>query len=251
MGSRYDRRTTTFNPDGRLLQVEYAIENINQDAPVVGILSKEGVVLAAEKKEFSKLFVPTRESGKLYKLDEHVMCSVSGIVADANYLVDTARVMAQRHLYRFHEPVPVEELVKELANEKHTYTQFGSSRPFGVSLMYAGYDVVRGFQLYNSDPSGNFSAFKAHATGKNSVNAISTLKSEYEEDLDLKGALTLALKMIAKTMDATTPDANKFEIRAVHKNAEGKVVQRLIEGEELQQLIQESKVFEMLSEQKK
>ena len=58
-----------------------------------------GVVLAAEKKEVSNLFVPTRESGKLYKMDDHVLVSVSGVVADANMLIDNARVHAQRHIY--------------------------------------------------------------------------------------------------------------------------------------------------------
>jgi len=57
----------------------------------------------------------------------------------------------------------------------------GSSRPFGVSLMYAGWDAVMGYQLYCSDPSGNYAAWKAHATGKNSVNAISALKDDYTE----------------------------------------------------------------------
>jgi 20S proteasome subunit alpha 3 len=147
--------------------------------------------------------------------------------------------------------MPVEQVVKSLADEKHRFTQFGSSRPFGVSLMYAGYDDVRGFQLYNSDPSGNYSAFKAHATGKNSVNAISTLKSEFEENLDLNAALGLAAKMIAKTMDSTTPDSSKFEIGVVTKDASGNVIQRVIEGAELQKLLEDSKVFEIMAESKK
>lgn len=151
-----------------------------------------GVVLAAEKKETSKLFVPTRESGKLYKVDEHILCAVSGIVADANYLIDYARLHCQRHLYSYHEPIYCEELVKFLCNEKHQYTQFGSSRPFGVGLMYAGYDKVRGFQLYNSDPSGNYAAWKAHATGKGCVTAISTLKDEFKAECSLNDALILA-----------------------------------------------------------
>lgn len=57
------------------------------------------MVLAAEKKEVSKLFVPTRESGKLYKIDDHILSAVSGVVSDANYLVDYARLQCQRHLY--------------------------------------------------------------------------------------------------------------------------------------------------------
>ena len=101
--------------------------------------------MAAEKKETSKLFVPTKESGKLYKVDDHILAAVSGVVADANYLIDYARVHSQRNLYSHHEPIYIEELVKFLANEMHFYTQFGSSRPFGVGLMYAGYDKVRGF----------------------------------------------------------------------------------------------------------
>lgn len=102
--------------------------------------------------------------------------------------------------------------MKYLCNYKHVYTQFGSSRPFGVSFMYAGYDNVRGYQLYCSDPSGNYGSWKAHATGKGSVNAISTLKSEYNAENNLKEALILAAKVLAKSMDTTSPDPNKFEI---------------------------------------
>lgn len=78
--------------------------------------------------------------------------------------------------------------------------------------MYGGYDEVRGFQLYNSDPSGNYGAWRAHATGKGSVNAISTLKTEYVQDCSLKEALVLAAKVLGKSMDTATPNADKFEI---------------------------------------
>jgi 20S proteasome subunit alpha 3 len=203
-----------------------------------------GVVLAAEKKEASKLFIPTKESGKLYKMDDHILCSVSGVVADANFLIDYGRLQCQRHLYSHHEPMYVEELVKFLCNYKHGYTQFGSSRPFGVSFMYAGYDTVRGYQLFCSDPSGNFGSWKAHATGKGSVNAISTLKTEYAQDCTLKEALILAAKVLGKSMDTTTPDANKFEIQIITKNDEGVLIQRRVEGQELNKILEEAKVFE-------
>ena len=69
------------------------------------LLTCAGVVLAAEKKEVSSLFVPTRESGKLYKMDDHILVSVSGVVADANMLIDNARVHAQRHIYSQGTPI--------------------------------------------------------------------------------------------------------------------------------------------------
>ncbi len=131
-----------------------------------------------------------------------------------------------------------------MCNYKHVYTQFGSSRPFGVSFMYAGYDDVRGFQLYNSDPSGNYGSWKAHATGKGSVNAISTLKTEYQQECSLKDALLLAAKVLAKSIDVTTPNTEKFEIAIITKNESGQVVQRRVEGEELQKILQDAKVFE-------
>ena len=135
--------------------------------------------------------------------------------------------------------------MKYLCNYKHVYTQFGSSRPFGVSFMYAGYDAVRGFQLYCSDPSGNYGSWKAHATGKGSVNAISTLKSDYQQDCNLKDALVLAAKVLAKSMDTATPNADKFEIAVVTKDEQGNVVQRRIEGEELAKILDDAKVFDI------
>lgn len=183
------------------------------------------------------MFVQTRESGKLYKMDDHILVAVSGVVADANFLIDYGRLAGQQHLYSYKEPIYVEELVKYLCNYKHVYTQFGSSRPFGVGMMFAGYDQVQGFQLYNSDPSGNYAAWKAHSSGKNSVNAISTLKSEYKDGLSLDEALKMAVKVLAKSMDQQKPDPTKFEIGVVHLNENKEVVQRLVEGAELQKII--------------
>ena len=110
--------------------------------------------------------------------------------------------------------------------------------------MYAGFDKVAGFQLYNSDPSGNYAAWKAHATGKNSVNAVSTLKDELKEGCSLNEALVLAAKVLGKSMDMTVPDANKFEIGILTRDDKGKVIQRMVEGAELQKILTEAKVFE-------
>ena len=160
----------------------------------------------------------------MYKIDDHIFCSISGLVGDANYLIDNARIMAQRHLYTYKQNIPVEQLVSQLCEEKHYYTQYGSNRPFGVSFMYGGYDKLRNYQLYNSDPSGNYSAWKAHATGMNNVNAITILKSDYDEDISLRNALKLAVKVVAKTIDTHDPKPEKFEIAYITKDADDNVI---------------------------
>eukprot|EP00964_Phaeocystis_antarctica_P151419 scaffold119022_cov57-Phaeocystis_antarctica.AAC.2 len=196
MGSRrYDSRTTTFSPEGRLYQVEYAMEAISHAGTAIGILGTDGVVLAAEKKVSSKLLEPAKSSEKMYMIDDHVACAVAGITADANILINQARLHAQRYMFSYQEPQPVEQLVQRLCDEKQLYTQYGGLRPFGVSLLYAGWDKTWGFQLYASDPSGNYGGWKATSIGSNSVAAQSLMKQEYKADaISLDEALKLAIK---------------------------------------------------------
>ena len=81
---------------GRLHQVEYAIEAINNAGTCVGLQSIEGIVLAAEKRTVSKLLATSKTSEKTYKLDDHCFCLVAGLTADANILIEEARVGSQR-----------------------------------------------------------------------------------------------------------------------------------------------------------
>ena len=128
MARRYDQSTTTFSPEGRLHQVEYAIEAINNAGTCVGLKSTDGVVLAAEKRVVSKLLAPSKTSEKTYTIDDHAACLVAGLNADANILIQEARVRSQRYLYEYQEPIPVENMVKAVCNYKQAYTQFGGLR---------------------------------------------------------------------------------------------------------------------------
>jgi len=217
MARRYDSRTTIFSPEGRLYQIEYAMEAISHAGTVLGVLAKDGVVLAAEKKVTGKLLDLTSDGGyggsgeKIYMLNSNVIGGVAGINADANSLVNFARSTAQRHLLMYNEDIPVELLAQRLCDMKQGYTQFGGLRPFGVSLLYAGYDPHYNFQLYHSDPSGNYSGWKATCIGANNGTAQSLLKQEYKDDIDVKEAISLVLRTMSKTMDSTTLGSEKLE----------------------------------------
>ena len=167
MARRYDSRTTTFSPEGRLYQVEYANEAINNTGTTLGVLCKDSVILAGEKKVISKLLDKGTAAEKLYMIDDHVVVAVAGITADANILINKLRLSAQRYMFQYQEPVPVEQLVTEMCDVKQGYTQFGGLRPFGVAFMYAGFDERFGFRLYRSDPDGVFKGWKANAMGAN------------------------------------------------------------------------------------
>ena len=120
------------------------MEAIGNAGSAIGILSKDGVVLIGEKKVTSKLLQTSTSSEKMYKIDDHVACAVAGIMSDANILINTARVQAQRYTFMYQEPMPVEQLVQSLCDTKQGYTQFGGLRPFGVSFLFAGWDKNHG-----------------------------------------------------------------------------------------------------------
>jgi len=237
MAHRYDSRTTTFDPEGRLFQVEYALQAINNAAAAVGVLSEHGVIIAAEKKISSSLLAPPKTSEKMYKLDDHVCCAVAGLTSDANTLIRNARVFAQQHKYTYDEDIPVEQLVVNMCNYKQSYTQHGGLRPFGVSFLYAGWDKHRGFQLYVSDPSGNYSGWKATAIGQNFQSAQSALKSDYKEDLSWEDSLKLSIKTLVRAMDTASPSAKKIEIQVLQR-IDGRVVQRVLSDADVTTLIE-------------
>ncbi len=84
-----------------------------------------------------------------------------------------------------------------------------------MSILYAGYDPHHQFQLYHSDPSGNYSGWKATCVGTNNGTATSLLKQDYKDDITLAGAMELALKVLSKTMDSTSLDSEKLEFAVI------------------------------------
>ena len=153
----YDRAITVFSPDGRLFQVEYAREAVKRGTTTVGLKFKDGVVLIIDKRISSRLIEPS-SIDKIFKIDEHVGCATSGLVADARVLVDRARIEAQINKITYAERIPVEVLVKKICDFKQNYTQYGGVRPFGTALLVAGVDET-GTHLFETDPRGALMAY--------------------------------------------------------------------------------------------
>jgi len=237
MARRYDSRTTTFSPEGRLYQVEYAMDAINMAGATVGVLAKDGVILAGEKKTTSKLLDQGKQHEKLFQIDEYTFSAVAGITSDANVLVNKLRVTAAQHAYTYGESMPVEQLVTSICNVKQGYTQFGGLRPFGVSFLIAGYDAAQGFQLFHTDPSGNFSGWKAYAIGMNNNTAQQIMRQDWTENLSVKEALELTAKVLTKTMDTANPNAEKLEFGVVEKTESGVVRFRMLKDTEVNKLM--------------
>ncbi|ESX01885.1 hypothetical protein KL918_004858 [Ogataea parapolymorpha] len=243
MSRRYDSRTTIFSPEGRLYQVEYALEAINHAGTAIGVMAKDGVVLAAERKVTSKLLEQDTSAEKMYVLNDKTVCAVAGMTADAGILINSIRYSAQQYLKTYGEDIPIETLVKRICDVKQGYTQHGGLRPFGVSFIFAGYDDRYGFQLYTSNPSGNYSGWKATSIGANNTSAQTLLKQDYKDGMTLEEAQNLALKVLSKTTDSNKLTSEKVEFSTIGLDANGKLQLRIWTPEQIEKLLKESGVM--------
>ena len=193
-GREYDEAITIFSPEGRIYQVEYALELVKRGAPVAGVISKEGVALAAIEVLQNNLEDP-RFSKKLFELDTHVATVIAGLSPDARVLVRDARYACQSNRMTYDEPIGVESLVSNIGDTLQQYTQNAGVRPFGVSMIVAGVDAT-GPRLITIDPSGSYRGYKAAALGMNSEKAKDLLEREYKVDMSLNEAVHLAIETI-------------------------------------------------------
>ncbi|KAI8127148.1 Proteasome subunit alpha type-5 [Lucilia cuprina] len=202
--SEYDRGVNTFSPEGRLFQVEYAIEAIKLGSTAIGICTSEGVVLAVEKRITSPLMVPSTVE-KIVEVDKHIGCATSGLMADARTLIERARVECQNHWFVYNERMSIEscaQAVSALAIQFGDSGDGGSamSRPFGVAILFAGIEDGKP-QLWHMDPSGTYIRYGAKAIGSGSEGAQQNLQDNYTAEMTLSDAINLSLNTLKQVME--------------------------------------------------
>ncbi|MCA9487554.1 MAG: archaeal proteasome endopeptidase complex subunit alpha [Nanoarchaeota archaeon] len=226
----YDRTATMFTPEGHLLQVEYAEKTVRLGSASIGMVCTDGVFILADKRNEDRLVVPS-SANKIHEIDSHVIASVAGITSDARVLIDRAQVLAQQHRITYDSPIETELVVKEVANAKQQFSQYGGARPFGVSLMIAGISNGRP-QLYTSDVTGNYFEYFANAIGESDSKLKDKLRDKYKKDLTIKQGVKLALE-IFKEVKGDKFDIDKFELSYIEKKEEK--IQK-IDGSKIEEL---------------
>ena len=195
MASRgYDMTPTMYSPDGRIYQVEYAIETVKRGTLAVGARSPEGVVMVVEEKPLS--LQTSKTTQKIFQVDRHIGIAAAGYIPDARVQVDNARYFSQGTRMTYDEPVEVETVARHLADQCHQFTQYSGVRPYGVSLIVAGVDG-KGQRLFVTDPSGTFVPYSAVAIGAGSDEANTFLEREYDAAMGIEDASVLAVAAVA------------------------------------------------------
>ena len=224
MASRgYDMTPTMYSPDGRIYQVEYAIETVKRGTLAVGICTKEGIILAVEEKP--RTLQTANITQKIFRVDQHIGIAAAGYIPDARVQVDNARFFSQGNKMTYDESVEVATVAKHLADQSHQFTQYSGVRPNGVALIIAGVDQ-KGESIYVTDPSGTYVQYAAIAIGAGSDDVNEFLEKYYNADMSLDEAASLAVAAI------NLKDDQKDEIKNV----------------KMAKITSETKLFEKVSE---
>jgi len=110
-------------------------------------------------------------------------------------------VYAQSNKLTYDEPIDVEVITKRICDIKQLYTQHAGVRPFGVSIIFAGVDKT-GTRVFGTHPSGTYRGFKATAQGAGRETVVGMLREEYKENMNLEETTKLAVKCLAKALEA-------------------------------------------------
>ncbi|GAB7360657.1 hypothetical protein MBLNU230_g0536t1 [Neophaeotheca triangularis] len=229
--SGYDRALSVFSPDGHVFQVEYALEAVKRGTCAVGVKGSDIVVLGCEKKSAMKLQDTRITPSKLSLVDTHVCLAFAGLNADARILVDKARLEAQSHRLTVEDPCTIEYITKYTAGVQQRYTQSGGVRPFGISTLVVGFDPgSKQPRLYQTEPSGIYSAWKANAIGRSSKTVREFLERNHKDDMDRSATIELAIKSL---LEVVQTGAKNIEIAIM---APGKGVEMLA-SEDIEKIV--------------
>lgn len=216
----YSFSLTTFSPSGKLVQIEYALARVAQGSTSLAIKAKNGVVLATEKK--LPLLMDPSSIQKINFITKNIAVVYSGMAPDSRVLIRKGRKKAQKYFRMYKDPISTIQLVKELASIMQEFTQSGGVRPFGVSLLIAGYDED-GPQLFQVDPSGSYWAWKATAIGKNHINAKTFLEKRYNDDIELEDAIHTAILTLKEGFEGELNE-NNIEIGIIGEDKNFKIL---------------------------
>lgn len=176
----YDRVISTFNSEGRLLQVEYAMEACQRGSTIVAAISSSSDKTDAP----STIYILVRSSSldKVFRIDDHVLLAGVGLGGDTRYLAQYLRVQCQQFRHSFGEAPSVKQVAEMAAGMNHKLTRRAGGRPLGCTALIMGIDPSRHEdklgrpRIFRTDPGGIYEEYTFCAVGKCQRDAMQKLQ---------------------------------------------------------------------------
>lgn len=174
--SQYDQSVSTWNPQGRVLQIDYAMEAIKQGSVSIGLKSETHAIVIGLKRSAHEM---AGYQEKVFKVDDSIGLSQSGMIVDGRMILKWLRNECQSFKFLYDRPHPVERLIAKLSLKAQAKTMQDGKRAFGVGLLVAGYDEA-GPHLFFSCPNAEYFEYMAYAIGAKSQASKTYLEKHYK-----------------------------------------------------------------------
>ena len=178
-----------------MFQVEYAKEAVKRGVTCLGIVFKDGVLLATVRHSSDLMVAMSTE--KIFQIDDHAAAVAAGLLADARILSTLARVRAQIYRITYNEPMDIAAITRIIGDKMQISTLYAGLRPYGVSFLVGGVDST-GPHLLETDPSGMIYEWVAGTIGRGSGVVSKLFKQKWKENMSEKEAIQLAIEALEK-----------------------------------------------------
>ncbi len=171
-------------------------KKLDTKTTTVGLRLNDYVVLAADKRASAGLYIAHKRVEKIHRVTDYMAMTISGLVADAQYLIDLARAISRYYELEIGRKPDIKSIATYLSNFVSVYLRVS---PFIVQLLLGGYDDKP--RLYYIDLFGTISEEDYMATGSGSPVAFGVLEKNYSPDMDLSRAVDLASKAVMSAIE--------------------------------------------------
>ncbi|KAI0693565.1 nucleophile aminohydrolase [Cytidiella melzeri] len=219
IGTGYDLSASTYSPDGRIFQVEYANKAVENSGTAIGLRVKDGIVLAVEKIIHSKLLVPDTNR-RIQSVDRHIGMATAGFLADGRRLANHVREETSNYRSTYRQSPSLKDLVSRVSMYVQAYTLYSSVRPFGVSTIIGGVDVS-GPQMYIIEPSGIAYGYHGAAVGKGRQIAKTEIEKLKLSELSTREAVMEAARIIYLVHDDAKEKEFELEMTWIGDHSNG------------------------------
>ena len=199
-----------LSPEGKIDQIDYAEKAVEGSSTIVGVVCKDGIVLATEKVLPNRLLLPQTDK-RIYSISRHSGIVVNGIIPDGRNILYKGRKEYKSYVDQYGTEITGKVLAERLGQYMHFNTCYYSKRPFGTSAAVATWDKIHGYTLHMMDPSGECNQYWACASGRGKQTARSELEKENFKELTCEDALSTIAKILLLSTEETKNKSRELE----------------------------------------
>ena len=178
----------------------------------VGVVCTDGVILSSDTRVTMGYFVAHKQGKKIYQIDDHIAMTISGGVADAQYVVEVLKVNAKLYKLNNGRPMPIKAASRLVGN-----VLFSARGGLMAQILVGGVDST-GPHIFSLDPFGSLIEETCVATGSGSPVAYGVLEDKFKEGSEIKDILPVVVRAVDSAMKRDIASGDNYDIAIITKD---------------------------------